>query len=309
MLKTVMQRGGAYHCNHGIFRIPLQQKLSRGALSSQGAARRLGGSDDKQPLVLTDIDGKIATLSLNRPPVNSLSLDMCQAISGAIRDIEKDKHVQGMILASSFPSTLSAGLDLNELYKPDSERLTQFWSSFQQLFLDLYGSRLAVIGAITGNAPAAGCMLALCCDYRVMASSPTSGTGKPPMIGLNEARFGIVAPPFLGNLMLRTIGMRRGEAALSLGTLYTPEQAVDIGLVDEIVPLEEVISQSKEIALQWASVPPHARVASKMLARKKYLEELVDTRNEDVEHFRRFVLNDKVQSNLGAYLESLKKKK
>jgi Enoyl-CoA hydratase/carnithine racemase len=129
------------------------------------------------------------------------------------------------------------------------------------------------------------------------------------MIGLNEARFGIVAPPFLGNLMLRTIGMRRGEAALSLGTLYTPEQAVDIGLVDEIVPLEEVISRSKEIALHWASVPPHARVASKMLARKRYLEELVDTRNEDVEHFRRFVLNDKVQSNLGAYLESLKRKK
>lgn len=302
-----MRQGGVFRHNHELFRIPIHNKVSR-VLYSQGTTRL--ESDNNKALVLTNIDGKIATLSLNRPPVNSLSLEMCRAISSAIRDIEKDKTVQGMVLASSFPSTLSAGLDLNELYNPDSDRLTKFWSSFQQLFLDLYGCRLAVIAGITGNAPAAGCMLALCCDYRVMASSPSSsGGGKPAMIGLNEAKFGIVAPPFLGNLMLRTIGMRRGEAALSLGTLYTPEQALEIGLVDEIVPLEQVIPRSKEVALHWASVPPHARVASKMLARQKYVEELVDTRNEDIEHFRRFVLNDKVQSNLGAYLESLKKKK
>jgi len=291
-----MHRGGIFRSSNGIIRNVLLQQSSR-VFSSQGGT----------PLVLTEIDDNIATLTLNRPPVNSLSFEMCQAISNAIQDTEKDKKVQVMILASSFPSTLSAGLDLNELYKPDPERLTKFWSSFQQLFLDLYGSRLAVIGAITGNAPAAGCMLALCCDYRIMASSPPSG--KPPMIGLNEAKFGIVAPPFLGNLMLRTIGMRRGEAALSLGTLYNSEQAVEIGLVDEIVPLENVMTRSKEVALQWASIPPHARVASKMLARKRYLDELVDTRNDDIEHFRQFVLNEKVQSNLGLYLESLKKKR
>lgn len=274
---------------------------------TQGFAQQ--ASTESKSLVLTNVDGKIATMTLNRPPVNSLSLELCQAISDAIRDIEKNKDVKGLVLTSSVPSTLSAGLDLNELYKPEPDRLTQFWTSFQQVFLDLYGSRLAVIGAITGNAPAAGCMLALCCDYRVMASTPSSSAAKSPVIGLNEAKFGIVAPPFLGNLLLRTIGIRNGELALSLGTLYTPEQAASIGLVDEIVPFEQVIPRSKELALEWSSVPSHARVASKMLVRKRYLDELIATRQYDVEHFRNFVLDDKVQSNLGAYLDSLKKRK
>jgi len=230
----------------------------------------------------------------------------CKAISAAIKDVESNTKVQSLVLASSNPPTLSAGLDLNELYNPDPERLTDFWSSFQQVFLDLYGSRLAVIGAVTGNAPAAGCMLALSCDYRIMTTSPPEK--RPPLIGLNEARFGIVAPPFLGDLMMRTIGHRQGELAISKGTLFTPEEALKIGLVDELIPFDNVLEKSKDTALEWAQIPPHARLASKMLARKKYLNELTATRKDDVENFKSFVLNDQVQLNLGAYLESLKKK-
>jgi 3,2-trans-enoyl-CoA isomerase len=230
----------------------------------------------------------------------------CQAISAAIKEVESHKKVQSMVLASSNPSTFSAGLDLNELYNPEPERLENFWSSFQQVFLDLYGSRLAVIGAVGGNAPAAGCMLALSCDYRIMAASPSEG--RPPLIGLNETKFGIAAPPFLGDLLLRTIGHRQGELAMSLGTLFTPEQALKIGMVDELVDVDNVLEKSKETALEWARIPPPARLASKMLARKKYLDELSATRKDDVAHFKSFVLNDKVQVNLGAYLESLKKR-
>lgn len=295
------------------------------AASSSSSSRRLfasvasetdatSGTDtekQKPALVQTHIDDRIATLTLNRPPVNSLSLEMCVAISEAIKEIESHKKgkVQGMILASSNPFTLSAGLDLNELYSPDPERLTKFWRSFQQVFLDLYGSRLATIGAIGGNAPAAGCMLALACDYRIMQSSPASGTRPPPLIGLNEAQFGMAAPPFLGQLMLRTIGFRQGEMALSLGTLFSPEQALEIGLVDELADGEqEVLSKSQNAAMKWSKIPPHARVASKMLARGEFLQDLIRNRDEDVEHFKNFVLNEKVQANLGAYLESLKRK-
>jgi len=262
----------------------------------------------RQDLVNTEIDdANIATLTLNRPPVNSLSLEMCTAISNAIKEVESNKRVQGLVLTSSNPSTLCAGLDLTELHNPDPERLPMFWKSFQQVFLDLYGSRLATIGAIGGNAPAAGCMLAMACDYRIMVASPLEG--RPPLIGLNEARFGIAAPPWLGQLMLRTIGFRQGEMALSLGTLFTPEQALDVGLVDQLVSDEEdVIEMSKKTALSWTQIPPHARVASKMLARKEFVDHLVKTRDEDVDQFCAFVLNEKIQASLGAYLESLKRK-
>lgn len=78
-----------------------------------------------------------------------------------------------------------------EMHKPDPLRLRDFWTSFQELYLTLYGSKLACIAAIEGHAPAAGCMLALSCDYRIMSQTIGHGT---PTIGLNESKLGIVAP-------------------------------------------------------------------------------------------------------------------
>ena len=109
----------------------------------------------------------------------------CQAISAGIKTIEKEyPNVHGCVLKSSNPSIFCAGLDLMELHQPSEERLPQFWNAVQQVYLDVYGSRLAVIGAIEGHAPAAGCMLALCCDYRIMTSSSKA------TIGFNETKLG-----------------------------------------------------------------------------------------------------------------------
>ena len=250
----------------------------------------------------------VATLSLARPPVNSLSLEMCQAISVALKDIESNDSVHGLVLASSNPTILSAGLDLAELHRPDPERLQYFWNSFQQLFLDLYGSRLAVVAAIEGHAPAAGCMLAMCCDYRIMAGT-SDCSKKHGKIGLNETLLGIAAPPWLGQLMVKTIGHRAAEKALSRGDLYSPLEALQIGLVDKVVPKEEVMSLAIEEAERWAIIPPQARSASKTLTRQEHLDALECTREEDTEKFCSFVNCPKVQADLEAFLQAMKKKK
>jgi len=263
-------------------------------------------------LVRTRVEegSKVATLILNRPPVNSLSLEMCAAISKSIKSIEtKHPKVQALVLTSSNPSILSAGLDLTEFLDPKlQQRLPLFWNSFQQLFLDLYGSRLAVIGAIEGHAPAAGCMLAMACDYRIMAFDGGSDSGPVGRIGLNEAKFGIAAPPWLGSLMIRTIGFRKAEEALSLGKLYSPNEALQLGLVDRLVGKDSVLDTSYEVATHWAKIPPQARVASKMLARKEHLDDLMSKREQDTEYACNFIRNDAVQAGLKAYLESLKNK-
>lgn len=231
--------------------------------------------------------------------------DRCTDISEAMKALEEEKKVHAVVLKSNNPAILSAGLDFTELYKPNEERLKMFWSSLQQVFLDLYGSRLAVIGAIEGHAPAAGCMLAMACDYRIMAASEGKHSGT---IGLNEAQFGLVAPPWMGQLMLRTIGFRKGEEALSLGTLFSPEHALEIGLVDKVVSKDSVLDTSHEVALNFAKIPAQARYGSKMLARKQYLDDLVKNRESDTNHFCTFIKNDQVQKGLEVYLEKLKSK-
>lgn len=224
-------------------------------------------------------------------------------MSNAIKKAESNHKIQALILASSSPKIFSAGLELSELYQPDTDRLRDFWNAFQQLYLDLYGSRLSTLAAIGGFAPAAGCMLALSCDYRIFSSTG----GK---IGLNESLLGIVAPPWLGQQYIDTIGHRKAELALSLGTLYSPEEALEIGLVDEVAVHDgDVVDVAKQRAREWIRIPRQARSGAKDLTRGRQIQYLIDNREADIDHFCSFVTQDKVQKSLGMYIEQLSKKK
>ena len=91
-----------------------------------------------------------------------------KALSYSIKTIEANPKIQSVILLSSNPKIYSAGLDIAELVAPKTGRLVRFWNLLQQVYIDLYGTRLATVVVIQGHAPAAGCLLALMCDYRIM---------------------------------------------------------------------------------------------------------------------------------------------
>lgn len=287
-------------------------------------------------LVLTNVDDDagIAILTMNRPPANSLSLEMNEAICTAIKNVEANPKIQSAILASTNPKIFSAGLDISELVSPDKDRLPKFWNSLQQVYIDLYGSRLATVAAIQGHAPAAGCFLAMACDYRVMSAGDINSETKKkhiPTIGLNETKLGISAPSWMGQLLVRTIGYRQAELALALGTLFPPEEALKIGLVDDVVsqqPSEsecdalfellpsvtkdqassQLMQKAYAQAKLFAKIHPQARVASKLVTREEHIQDMIAKREDDSNHFCGFVAHEAVQSNLKAYVEALKKK-
>lgn len=139
------------------------------------------------------------------------------------------------------------------------------------------------------------------------------------------------APPWMGQLLVRTIGFRQAELALALGTLFPPERALSIGLVDDVVPHQQVESdddklidllpsqikdQALDLLLQkayaqariYAKIPSQARVASKMVTREEHIFRMIAKRDEDTQHFCGFVTQKAVQKNLSAYVEALKNK-
>lgn len=267
-------------------------------------------------------------LTMNRPPANTLSLEMNQALSHSIKTIEANPKIQSVILSSSNPKIYSAGLDIAELVAPEADRLVRFWNSLQQVYIDLYGTRLATVAAMQGHAPAAGCLLALMCDYRVMSAGDDKHV---PTIGLNETKLGIACSPWMAQMMVSTIGPRKTELALALGTLFPPEQALSVGLVDDIVPhqqlelsdeglvdlfpsemkdrsLNPVLQKAYAQARIYAKIPPHARVASKMVIRDEPLFKMIAKRDEDTNHFCGFVMQKSVQKNLTSYVDALKNK-
>ncbi len=194
--------------------------------------------------------GAYAILRLNRPPVNSLNLDLLRALSNAITECEGNADIHGIILASSNPKIFSAGLDIMEMYQPDAARLRTFWTALQDLYLQLYVTPLVAIAAVEGHSPAGGCLLAMTCDYRIMTKE-----GNPKM-GLNETRLGIVAPTWFQQTLINTIGHRQAELMLNLGLQYDAEKALGLDLIDACVDaVDEVMPAAEQTITQWLKIP------------------------------------------------------
>ena len=175
-----------------------------------------------------------------------------------------------------------------------------FWRSFQQVFLDLYGTKnLTTIAALEGPAPAGGCMLALSCDYRVSNGSPKA------VIGLNESKLGIVAPPWMCQQYIDVLGHRQAELALMEGTLFSPQQALELGLVDDIDDETDLQVAAIAKAKAFNKIPQPAKAAVKELTRKPLLESLQQDRDRDVDFFCNFVTAPHVQAAIGRYLQAM----
>lgn len=245
----------------------------------------------------------VAVMHLQNPPVNSLSLEFLTEICINVEKLEMDKGCRGLIVTSSQPKVFSAGLDILEMYGKSPESCGEFWRAVQEMWLKMYSSNLATIAAINGSSPAGGCLLSLTCDYRIMADNPRFS------IGLNETQLGIVAPFWFKDTMVNTVGHRHTELGLELGLLFSPSEALKIGLVDQLVPEDQVLSTATQKMAKFLAIPEHARQITKSMMRKATVDKLVANREADIQNFVKFITKDSIQKSLRMYLEMLKKRK
>ena len=109
--------------------------------------------------------------------------------------------------------------------------------------------------------------------------------------------------------MVNTIGQRQTELALMLGTLFNPQQALSIGMVDQVVDnREECLAATYKIVSQLSKIPSEARHVSKMLMRQPTLDSLTSNKQEDIEYFAKFIQQPITQKPMGMSLEALKAK-
>ncbi|KAG7258939.1 hypothetical protein CRUP_000053, partial [Coryphaenoides rupestris] len=164
-------------------------------------------------------------------------MDLLTEFTATLENLEKDKSCRGVIITSIF----SAGLVILEMYQTSPEHCSEFWKAVQELWLKLYGSNLATIAAINGSSPAGGCLVSIACDYRIMADNPCYS------IGLNETLLGIRHNG-------EHVGHRTTEMALGLGLLYSAPEALNIGLVDKLVPEDQVVNTAIQTMGKWLAI-------------------------------------------------------
>ncbi len=223
-------------------------------------------------LVECSDQGPIRELKLARPPVNALDPALCNDLSAALA-AAIDGGAQGIVL-SGGPNVFSAGLDVPHLLSLGDDRgaLQAAWQAFFAAASAIAGSKVPVVAAIAGHAPAGGCVLALCCDYRVMAASIDSI--KPFRIGLNETQVGLVAPPGIQQLLRRVVGPHRAERLLVAGELVDAERALVIGLVDELVEMDHVATRARAWLETLLQLPRQPMLATRAIARADLVEAL-----------------------------------
>lgn len=215
---------------------------------------------DTPRLVASRRHGDVVELQLARAPVNALDPalcgDLCEAIADAVA-----QQARGIVL-SGGPKVFSAGLDVPHLLSlgADKAALKAAWERFFAAARALVECPIPVVAAIAGHAPAGGCVLALCCDYRVMASGPYR-------IGLNETRVGLVAPEGIQRLLRRVVGPYRAERLLVAGEMIEAGQALAFGLVDELAGIDEVALRARTWLEQLLGLPSEAMLQTRAIAR------------------------------------------
>lgn len=218
------------------------------------------------PLIETQDFGAIRCIRLARPPVNALNPELCRALIDALETALSD-DISGVILSGS-PKIFSAGLDVPYLLSLGDDRrgVLEAWQAFFGAARLLAASRIPVVAALTGHSPAGGCVLALCCDYRIMARS--IDPAKPFAIGLNETQVGLVVPEGVQRLLARVVGEYRAERLLVAGEMVPAERALEIGLVDELVDVEQVEARAVTWLQALLALPQTPMLTTRAIARQ-----------------------------------------
>jgi len=247
-----------------------------------------------------DESSGIGTMTMSSPPVNSITLEFMESFISTLDDANKNPACKGLVLTSGVPRVFSGGLDILTMYNPKIDKARLFWYTFQRLWMDLYLSPLPTVAALNGAAPAGGTILACACDYRVMDNN------EKLRMGLNETLLGIVAPWWTVKMFAATVGQREAERALALGRLYSPSEALAVGLVDQTVEAAVVAATAEAELKQWININAEARFATKKLLREALVEELLGfDREKDIDMFIGVISAPKTQKVMGHYLAQL----
>jgi enoyl-CoA hydratase/carnithine racemase len=200
------------------------------------------------PGVSYAVAGGIARITLNRPPVNALSLETIRAIVAALRRAAADHEARAVVLTSAVPRRFCAGLDLALLLGKSGEQVREV---LQVLYVDLHDAQYNLgkpsIAAVGGAARGGGMTIAISCDVILAGNLAT--------FGYPEISIGVLPAIHFAHLP-RIVGRHRAFELLFSGRSFDAQEALGLGLVSKIVPDAELDASAMALAADFAAKSP-----------------------------------------------------
>ncbi len=203
-----------------------------------------------EPVILIDIDGRIATLTINRPDkLNALNADVRREFVSALTELNANDDVRVVIVTGAGEKAFVAGADIKEFAGRSGYDQFLVTKSFG-IFEAPENSPKPVIAAVNGFALGGGCELAMACDIRI--ASDKAKLGQP------EVNLGILPGGGGTQRLPRLVGLGAAYKLLYTGDIIGADEALRIGLVDEVVPHDQLMTRVRELAASIAEKSPAA---------------------------------------------------
>ena len=211
-------------------------------------------------LIKVEVEDAVATMTLDRPPMNPMSVQLFFEIGQCARKLSADDAVRAVVITGG-EKVFSAGADITELIQAGPIDVIKHVRSVQANFCAVEDIPKPTIAAINGFAVGGGCELSICCDFRFAHEGA--------MIGQPEILLGVIPGAGGCNRLPRLVGPAWAKEIVYSGKIYTAQQCLEMGLVQKIVSGEDsVIAVAQKIAARYARGPAVALAMAKHVINK-----------------------------------------
>src|SRR6478672_8180325 len=187
-------------------------------------------------VVSLEVEGGIATIRLNRPPMNALNAEVQAALSAAAIEAGQRRDVSGVILYGG-EKVFAAGADIKEMERMSYTDMADHSGSLQDFTRTIARIPKPTVAAITGYALGGGCEVALACDFRVAARNAK--------VGQPEILLGVIPGAGGTQRLARLVGPAKAKDLVFSGRFVSADEALSIGLVDEVVEAQDVYAAAR----------------------------------------------------------------
>jgi len=204
--------------------------------------------------------GSVTTLRLAHGKASALDIELAEALALALAEAAAS-DAKAVVLTGTG-SIFSAGVDLFRVLDGGKEYAERFYGALCRVLLDLFAFPKPLIVAANGHAIAGGCIFTLAGDYRLMAA----GNGR---IGVPELLVGVPFPPSVLEAVRFAVPPQHLQMLLYTARTFTPDDALRLGIIDEVTEPAGLIARAEELAVHFASLPERAFALAKRQLRDK----------------------------------------
>lgn len=247
-----------------------------------------------QKVVELVIDEGVGVITINNPPVNALTLDVRAQLKDVLQEVEQNADIRAIVITGAGPKCFVAGADIKDFPNQFEVGPRENATIYKEMFSYLENTPRPVIAALNGLALGGGLELALSCDLRI--------ADEKAKFGLTEVTLGLV--PGLGGTqrLARLVGPAKAKELLFTGKMVKADEAMQLGLVNQVVPNGEALNEALKLAKKLAKSAGVAIGYDKYLVNKGLELNLEDALELEMQYVEKAFKTEDLREGLDAFI-------